>query len=167
MDEFLIRRLKEIGVVCKTDVELKHAGSSGIYFNIKKAYGYPELLQLICSALWEQIDKNLTCLATTGYGGNSPATLLSADHYKYLTLIREAPKEYGLQGLIEGYMPTKQDSVAIIDDVCTTGKTMEKAIEVVYATGAKVLGCYVIVQRGEAKLSVPLHYLLTAEDLLR
>lgn len=162
--KLLIKRLKEIQIVCEGTVGLKNAGQSNVYFDIKKAYGHPDALRLICDALWQKIDKKTTCIATSGYGGMSPATLLAVDYDKKLTLIRDEPKKYGLNKLIEGYVPTKNDKVAIIDDVLTTGKTLEKAIETVQATGAEVSGCYVIVKRGDVKLSAPLQYLLTPQD---
>ena len=56
--------------------------------------------------------------------------------------------------------------VVLVDDVFTTGGSLRKMIEVIRSTGAEILGCYVVVKRGEGELEVPLHYLFVAEDLL-
>ncbi len=166
MKDELIRRLKELDVIRRELVDLKHAGRSDYYVDIKKAYGYPDVLNLICGSLWEVIDKRTTCIAAGGYGGVSPATILSKEYDLKLTLIRDEPKKHGKGGWIDGHVPTKQDRVSIIDDVFTTGGSLKKNINVIKPTGAEILGCHVVVKRGEGKLEVPFSYLLTAEDLL-
>ncbi|MBI4141197.1 hypothetical protein HY485_05160 [Candidatus Woesearchaeota archaeon] len=166
----LVASLKEIGVIHHGTVNLSHAGQSDIYFNIKKAYGHPGALNIICEALWSLILKHTpygpTCLAAIGYGGITPASVLSQQHYRNLILVRNELKQHGLQQHIEGYKPNNTDLVAIIDDVCTTSGTLQKAVDIIQQTGARVTGCYVVLKRGEGKLSVPLRYILTPEDLL-
>jgi len=171
--QLLIQRLKEIGVVHQQPVHLSHAGTSDIYFSIKDAYGYPDARQCMSEVFWELIladsnkaQRSVTCVAAIGYGGIPPASDLSLNYDWKLTLIRDEPKQRGLEKQIEGYQPTPDDLVAIIDDVCTTGATLQKAVDIIQTTGATVLGCYVLVKRGKTHLSVPLRYVLTPKDLL-
>ena len=169
----LITRLKETGIVQRKQVQLSHAGMSDIYFDIKKAYGYPDILQLITEELWKLIqkdafqhEKDLSVIAATGYGGITPASIVALDNMKYLTLVRTELKQHGLNKHIECYKPVPSDLIALIDDVGTTGKTLQKATDILQKTGADVLGAYFVVKRGDIKLSVPFRYVMTADELL-
>jgi len=164
--QYLIARLKQLPVIEKGPVELKNAGTADYYLNIKKAYGDPELMFLLCKNLWEKIPREVTCLAGSGHGGIPLATRMSGLYTRKLSLVRDGPKEHGLSDLIDGYMPNSNDKVAIVDDVFSTGGSLRKVIETLTPTGAEILGCYVAVKRGEGQLSVPWQYLMTAEELL-
>lgn len=166
MPSDLIELLKQLDIVYRKSVDLKNAGVSDFYFDIKKAYGYSRALNQISNELWGRIDKSVTSIVTAGYGGLSPATVIASRHNLYLTLIRDKLKKHGKVGWIDGYIPNGQDKVAIIDDVFTTGGSLRKIIEVIKPTGAEILGCYVVIKRGEGKLRVPLTYLLTSDDLI-
>ena len=162
----LIRKLKQLDIISHKLVNLKNAGTSNFYVDVKKAYGYPDALDSISDELWKRIDKRVTCIATAGYGGLSPSTIISSRYHRYLTLVRDEPKKHGKGGWIDGYIPSKQDKIAIVDDVFTTGSSLRKIIEVLESTRAQILGCYVVVKRGEGNLQVPINYLLTYEELL-
>ncbi|MDP3698522.1 MAG: phosphoribosyltransferase family protein [Nanoarchaeota archaeon] len=166
MIQDLISRLKQLSVVERGTVELKNARTSDYYINIKKAYGDPELMFLLCKNLWEKIPKEVTCIAGSGHGGIPLATRMSGLYACKLALVRDGPKEHGMIELIDGHMPSSKDKVAIIDDVFSTGGSLRKVIEILQPTGAEIIGCYVIVKRGEGVLPVPWQYLMTAEELL-
>lgn len=163
----MVQLLKQLGIIYREPVTLKNAGASDFYVDVKKAYGYPKALNSISEELWVKIDRDATCIATAGYGGLSPATVISSRYGLHLTLVRDEPKKHGKSGWIDGYIPNEQDKVAIVDDVFTTGGSLRKIIEVLEPTGAEILGCYVVVKRGEGKLQVPVTYLLTPEDLIQ
>lgn len=166
MTSELIRILKQLDIVYQKPVNLKNAGASNFYIDVKKAYGYPDALDSISDELWKRIDKRVTCIATAGYGGLCPSTIISSRHNRHLILVRDEPKKHGKGGWIDGYIPNEQDKIAIVDDVFTTGGSLRKIIEALEPTGAEILGCYVVVKRGDGDLQVPLTYLLTSEELL-
>jgi len=161
----LIKKLKEIDIISKEPVILKNAGESNFYIDIKKAYGYPEILNLISERLYQKINKHTTCIATAGYGGLPPSAIISAKYDLKLTLIRENPKEHGKRKLIDGYIPNKEDKITIIDDVFTTGGCLKEIIKNLKQTEAEILGCSVVVKRGEGDLLIPLDYLIEAKEL--
>ncbi len=165
MIQELIQKLKQLPVIERGAVELKNAGASDYYVNIKKAYGNPELMFLLCKNLWEKIPREVTCFAGSGHGGIPLATRMSGLYSRNLVLVRDGPKEHGLNDLIDGYVPTNKDKVAIVDDVFSTGGSLREMIEILAPTGADIISCYVIVKRGEGQLSVPWQYLMTAEEL--
>ncbi len=168
MSEELRKKLKEIGVVCQERIDLKHAGESNFYIDIKKAFGYPEILNLICDEIWKLMDKSTTCIAASGYGGISIASVLSIRYNLKLTLVREQPKTHGRANLIDGHIPTLEDKVSIVDDVMTTGRSLQNIAKIVKDSGARVLGLYVVVKRNEQNLEMqfPLAYLFEVQDLL-
>jgi orotate phosphoribosyltransferase len=166
MNDTLITSLKKLDIVYREPVNLKNAGASDFYVDVKKAYGYPEALSIISDKLLEKIDKRATCIATAGYGGLSPATAISLIKGLKLVLVRDEPKKHGMGGWIDGYVPDENDKVAIFDDVLTTGGSLKKIIEVIKSTRAEVVGCYVVVKRGEAVLPFHVEHLLKPEDLV-
>ena len=167
MNSELIRKLKEIDIIYCGDVKLKHAGASNFYVDVKKAYGYPYMLNFISDELWKKMKEEITCIATAGYGGMSLASVISSRHDLNLILVRDEPKKYGKEGWIDGYVPNGEDKIAVVDDVFTTGGSLRKMIGALEPTKAKILGCYVVCKRGEGELTVPLTFLFTPEDLIQ
>jgi len=136
------------------------------YIDIKRAFGDSDALNLMANELWFEIDNRTTCIAAVGYGGIPLATPISLLYGLNLTLVRDESKKHGRKTWIDGYVPTKRDKVSIVDDVFTTGRNLRKIIKILEPTGAEILGCHVVVKRGEGKLKIPFTYLMTAEQLL-
>jgi orotate phosphoribosyltransferase len=166
MAKDLIAVLKSLGVVIREPITLVSGKRSDYYLDIKRAYGYPQALNKIADELGRVIDREATCIATAGYGGLSPASVISSRFNLKLVLVRNEPKRHGKGGWIDGHVPNNSDKIAIIDDVFTTGGSIMKIIEVLEPTGAEIIGAYVVAKRGDGNLSIPLTYLLTAEELL-
>ena len=164
----LVDLLKKIDVVYWEPVKLKNLDVSEYYVDVKKACGYPEALKLIANHLLEIVPRETTCIAAAGYGGLpiAVALVMSASNNLKLALIRDQPKGHGRRELIDGYIPTKEDKVAVVDDVLTTGGSIREIIETLGPTQADILGCYVVVKRGQCELSASIYHLMTAEDLL-
>jgi hypothetical protein len=53
MTDELIRKLKQLEIIYKEPVNLKNAGASSFYVDVKKAYGYSDVLNLISDELWK------------------------------------------------------------------------------------------------------------------
>lgn len=182
----LLRRFKELGIVYKdlSNTYLKSGEKSDIYVDVRKAYGDPYTRHLINKLLYEKININegafeITCVAACGYGGIPIASMLANESEFNLTLIRETEKEHGIGGLMDGYIPGKEDRTILVDDLFTRGTTLNHMINVLKPTGTKISGAYVIVKRGESvrthnnknilvngDLAVPLNHIYTLEDLL-
>jgi orotate phosphoribosyltransferase len=166
MNEDILKRLREFDVIIPFEGELKHAGRARFYIDVKKALGYPDFLNLVSERLFDYFSSDVSCVAGQGHGGISLASIISVNYDLPLVLIRDKPKDHGRDNLIDGYVPKKGDKVEVVDDVITTGGSLEKTIQTIKATGAEVVGAHVVVKRREGVLSVPWDFLLTAEDLL-
>ncbi len=177
----LIEELKRIPEIIYKDpygrdVPLVSGYVSEYYVDVKKACGYPITLNTICNALYEILDKRTTCVVARGYGGVPIASRLAGECYLNLTLLRDKKKQHGKSslieswaGLVEGHVLTKNDKASLIDDIWTTGGSLRRMIEDIKPSGAEIVGCYVVVRRGEGNLDdlgIPVNHLLVTEDLL-
>jgi len=101
----LIETLKPF--VIKGHFILSSLTETDIYFDLKEAYGKPEILNFIADSVYEKIDKETTCVAGKGFLGIPLAIAISSRHNLNLVLIRDKPKIYGTEKFIEGYIPKK------------------------------------------------------------
>jgi orotate phosphoribosyltransferase len=161
--EKLIERFQQLEIIQYKQVVLRGGDTSSFYCNVKKAYGYPDVLDLLVEMFNDHI-KNVTCVAGSGYGGIPIATSLSIRYKLKLTLIRSNQKGYGLQDNICGYIPTKGDKIMIVDDVLTTGSSIKESINVLSTTKANISKTVVVLKRNDVELSVPAYSLLSYKD---
>ncbi|MEX0934169.1 MAG: phosphoribosyltransferase family protein [Candidatus Saccharimonadales bacterium] len=154
------------GVVIHKSVELRSGEKSDHYIDIKKSYGNPKAIEAITDELAAKIDENTTCIAGMGHGGLPLAVAVSMKTGLPLAMVRDSERSHGLGGMIDGYIPGAEDKVSIVDDVFTTGSSLRATMVAIEEFGANVLGCYVVVKRGDGELSVPLTYLLESKDLI-
>src|SRR3989338_11057391 len=162
----LAKELRKLGIVKKGRFILTSGKTSDFYIDMKKVLGYPKASELVCSELCKIINKKTTCIASIGCGGLPLAARVSLKLGLPLTVVREKPRKHGLKNLIDGYVPTEKDKIAIVDDVFTMGTSMAKIIKALNKTGAKIIAGYVVVNSGEvSKFIIPIKSLLTAEKL--
>ncbi len=83
----LIEKLKEIRVLEKQKVVLKSKKISDFYVDIKKAYGFPNILNEIATKLYALIPEEANCVAASDYGGLPLAVAISSKYELILTLI--------------------------------------------------------------------------------
>lgn len=181
----LIKTLKPF--VKKGNFILSSGIETDIYFDLREAYGDSKILNFIADSVYNQIDKKTTCVAAKGLGSIILAAAIGSRHNLKLTAIRDKRKDYGAQKIIEGYCPTSEDRIAIVEDVFTTGKNLREIIEILKPIKAKNIGCYVVVKRGvkrlregktlqlnklnnraglgEGRLDFPLSYLIDLKEL--
>ena len=161
----LIKKFKELDIIHSEKINLKYGGESSYYIDVKKTYGYPEVISTIAEELYKKIGADVTAVAAAGYGGIPLASVIAEKYKLKLILVRDEPKKHGKIKFIDGYVPNNEDKIVIVDDVFTTGGSLRKIIEVLRMTEAEILGSYVVVKRGKEKFEFPLDYLLTDEDL--
>ncbi|MDD5669648.1 MAG: orotate phosphoribosyltransferase [Candidatus Omnitrophica bacterium] len=87
-------------------------------------------------------------------------------------IVRKSAKEHGTQRQVEGPALQKGDTVVLVDDVATSGKSLIEAKKVLDEMGVLVECCIVIVDRLEgaadnlARVGCKLESIFTIEDLL-
>ena len=86
-------------------------------------------------------------------------------------IVRKELKQHGTQQLIEGWSGQPGDPVVMVEDTCTTGGSLIKAINQATAAGMKVIAAVCLVDREEGGRQAiekycPFHALFTARELL-
>ena len=161
----LIKRLHEIGVIVNKPVLLRSSITADFYCDIKKAYGYSDVLNAFVDEIGKKIDDSITAITGSGYGGLPLAAVLSLRFNKHFVAVRDNIKKHGRKERFDGYTPTPRDRVLIVDDVLTAGSSVCETIAALKKTGATIAEVIVLVKRGEAELPVPTSYILHIDEL--
>jgi orotate phosphoribosyltransferase len=121
-----------------------------IYCDNRKTLSYPTIRQLIKIELARLICENFpkaTAVAGVATGGIPQGALVADLLGLPFVYIRSAPKDHGLENLIEGEL--KPDSkVVIIEDLVSTGGSSLKAVQAVRNFGCDVIGMLAIYTHG-------------------
>ena len=136
------------------DFTLASGKKSTFYINSKKAIFHSEASWLLAEVLWE-MTQDLEIDATGGLEvGAIPLAAVLAQRYHQAgrTLegffVRKQAKAHGSQERIEGVLKPGM-RVAVLDDVLTTGGSVQQAIDEIEKIGAKIAVVLCIVDRLE------------------
>lgn len=164
--ERTLNLLQKADILSHDRVVLRAGEVSSLYFNIKKAYGDPKLLKQIARTMILNLDVQTTCIAASGYGGLPLGVETSRLTGLPLAMVRDSKKDHGTQQMIDGFVPSQRDRVSILDDVYTTGSSLLQTANTIAKTGAEVVGCHVVVARGNVEeFELPVTHLFQPEDL--
>ncbi|MDD4894313.1 MAG: orotate phosphoribosyltransferase [Candidatus Omnitrophica bacterium] len=137
----------------------------------------PEGAYLVANIILELINgRKVDAIGGPTLGADPIVGAIAAiSHIKKIPLktfiVRKLAKEHGMQRQIEGPALKQGDSVILVDDVATTGKSLIEAKEALDKMGVNVLEAVVIVDRGEgaeenlSKSGLKLESIFTIEDL--
>ncbi len=120
--------------------------NSPIYTDNRKALSYPDIRNFVKVELSRMIVEHFPeCQTVAGVATGAIAIgALVADTlglpYVY---VRSAPKDHGMENLIEGNLKVGQ-KVVVIEDLVSTGGSSLKAVEAVRAAGCEVAGMLAI-----------------------
>ena len=123
----MIKSLIDSNCIKLGNFTLKNGEISKYYFDMKNLISNPTLLKEIGDALYNLLD-DFDIICGIPYGALPLATYISTKYNKPLIYIRDKVKQYGTQKLIEGEYK-KEDRCVIIDDVITSGKSLEDEIQ--------------------------------------
>ncbi len=152
----LLARLKEIEVIKNEKVTLRSGVVADYYCDIKKAFGYPDILNAIADVVIELVPPETTCIAASGYGGLPLGAVVASRSGKHFVSVRSSAKGYGLSDALSGYPVTENDSVTIVDDVLTSGSSIKETYAALLEYGVTPVHAIVFVARAEPEL--PLSY---------
>ncbi|PIO74576.1 orotate phosphoribosyltransferase [Teladorsagia circumcincta] len=153
---------------------LKSGLKSPIYIDLRECFGYSDLMDLASDglkSLIEEADIPFDGIVGVPYAALPYATLVSQRSKKPLLIIRKEAKAHGTKKMIEG-LYKKGDRVVIIEDVVTTGGSVEDVVKTLRADGLIVEDVFCLLDReqgGAEKLSeggITLHSLFNMETIL-
>ncbi|VVB61111.1 Orotate phosphoribosyltransferase [uncultured archaeon] len=167
MKKDLIEILNNFGLIY--NVPEADPSISSVDADIKRLLGYPPILRLVCGEIFEQMDKETTCVATSGYSGGQIATAMELLYNLKQCRVRETPKDYSNNPWFDGHVPEKTDKLTFVEDICLKERNLGHMIKAVRQTGAEVAGYIVVVNRRKEAphLGIPFSYLIDAEKDLK
>jgi orotate phosphoribosyltransferase len=178
-------RLKEIIArrsFGRGEITLASGRKSDFYFNLKPTMLDPEGAALLAQLSLEALSKeNLDAIGGLEMGAVPISGAVAAMSWiagKPLPnfFVRKKPKEHGAKLLVEGLVKGESLSgktVAIVEDVTTTGESALKAANAAQESGAKVPLVLTIVDRQEgaaetfSKAGIRFQSLFTADEFLK
>ena len=150
-------------------IKLASGKMSSVYFDGRKVTLEPEGITLFARAILELVRlDSIDAVGGPSIGADPIATAVSIlaylDKGKKIPafLVRKEPKKHGLQKLIEGCDLKSGMRVLIVEDVVTTGQSVEGAVKAVEALGAKVEQIVCLVDRGEGDGKLSTKYRFTS-----
>ena len=151
-----LARLKEIveeKAVLRGAFTLASGQQSSYYFDGRRVTHDAEGIALIGTLVAEALEEaGIAAVGGPASGANPIVTATQIACYQKMRpmrgfYVRAERKEYGAQRRIEGDVPVAGAQVAIVDDVITTGGSIQQAIEAVEAEGSHVARVVVVVDR--------------------
>ena len=124
--------------------------NSPIYTDNRRTLSYPEVRTFIKVELCRVIMENfgeVDAIAGVDTGAIAQGALVAETLGLPYVYVRSAPKDHGLENLIEGNLKPGQ-KVVVIEDLISTGGSSLKAVEAIRNAGCEVIGMAAIFTYG-------------------
>ena len=124
--------------------------NSPIYTDNRRTLSYPEVRTFIKVELCRVIMENfgaVDAIAGVATGAIAQGALVAETLGLPYVYVRSAPKDHGLENLIEGNLKPCQ-TVVVIEDLISTGGSSLKAVEAIRNAGCEVIGMAAIFTYG-------------------
>lgn len=149
VDRLLAEKLLKISAI-KLQPQNPFVWASGwnspIYTDNRKTLSYPDVRSFIkvelCSHILEEFEMP-DAVAGVATGAIAQGALVAESLGLPYAYVRSAPKDHGLENLIEGNLQPGQ-KVVVVEDLISTGGSSLKAIEAIRAAGCEVVGIIAI-----------------------
>jgi uridine monophosphate synthetase len=144
----LIRELIELGCFRTGRFTLKSGDISPIYIDLRLVISRPSLLDRIADAYADLLQElDFDRIAGIPFAGIPLATAVSLRTGKPMVFPRLTVKAHGSGRLVEG-LYRRGETVVLLDDLITTGRSKLEAAEVLRSEGLEVRDLVVLVERG-------------------
>ena len=171
----LADRIVMLGFVRLGRFRLSSGRTSSIYVDLREYPMHPREFREALRALAARVraipqlrgDETLAGVATGGIAWAVGAALLLEVPATY---VRPGAKDHGTSRLVEAEVSGRR--IVLVDDVATTGSSLERAAAAVEDSGGEVVAAVVVVDRLQgarerlASIGVPLYSLVTLRDLV-
>ena len=133
--------------------KLSSGKESPYYIDLRLVPSFPhqfrKMIKILQNSISEKIGfDNFDCIASVPTSGLVIASALAIEIVKPLIYIRQKPKEYGTENVVEGKI-VKGTRVLLVDDVATTGLSLLNAIKPLKNAGMVVTDAFTIINRFE------------------
>ena len=133
--------------------KLSSGKDSPYYIDLRIVPSFPhqfrKMVKTLQGLIYEKIGlDNFDCIASIPTSGLVIASALAIETVKPLIYIRQKPKDYGTENVIEGKI-AEGSRVLLVDDVGTTGLSLLNAVKVLRASKMVVTDAFIIINRFE------------------
>jgi len=162
----MISELFEKGCIKTGKFTLKSGEVSKYYFDMKSIISYPELMKEIGDKMYKLIGSECDLLCGVPMGALPICSYISTKYNIPMIMVRDVVKEYGTSKKIEGKY-NKKNKCVIIEDVITTGGSVNKIIELLN-NEVEIIGVVVILDRQEGYTSsVPVRSVINKTEVVQ
>ncbi len=161
----LVRRLVEASEL-HGDFVLSSGKRSGIYFDKFLFLTRPDLLRDLAEAIARLLPQTVDHLAAPEGAAMLLVAALALETGLPAAVVRKEPKAYGTRSQIEGHAPAGA-RVALVEDVSTTGRQVQRAAEVLSNSGVTIERIVLAIDRGGADHLREAGYAVDAVAVLR
>jgi len=144
----LARRLLEVSEL-HGEFVLSSGRTSNVYFDKFRFLADPALLREVAARVRTLLPDGVTHLAAPEGAATLLLAAVALEAGLPMIVVRKEPKAYGTRTQVEGY-PEPGATVALIEDVSTTGHQVEAAAKAVEAQGCTVASIVLALDRGGA-----------------
>lgn len=123
---------------------------SPIYCDNRKTLSYPSVrnyIKIELTHLIQEMYPEVEVIAGVATGAIAQGVLVADELSLPFIYVRSAPKDHGLENLIEGDLRPRQ-KVVVIEDLISTGGSSLRAVEAIRNNGSQVLGIFSIFTYG-------------------
>lgn len=147
--EFLLQ-IKAIKLQPSNPFTWASGWKSPIYCDNRVTLSYPPVRTFIRQRLSEVINEefsSVNLIAGVATAGIPQGVLVAQELGLPFAYVRSAPKDHGMNNMIEGEVKEGQ-RVVVVEDLVSTGKSSLKAVEALRAAGCEVVGMVSIFNYG-------------------
>ena len=164
--EQVLKRLADVDIIYREPVKFFSRPADNFYCDIKKAYGYPDILNSLADFIGKKLQEEENCIAVSGYGGLPLGAVVASRFNRRLVTVRKKEKKFGPRGLIDGYIPTENDTVVIVDDVLATSESVRSLIDSLQEIRVRISRAIVVVEIEKVKLPIPYEFLFSIDEIM-
>ena len=145
--------LYQNGAIKFGNFKLSSGKDSSYYIDLRIVPSFPhqfrKMIKTLQSSISEKIGfDNFDCIASVPTSGLVIASALAIETVKPLIYVRQKPKDYGTENVVEGKI-SPGSRVLLVDDVGTTGLSLLNAIKALKASKMVVTDAFTIINRFE------------------
>jgi len=143
-------KIKAIKVQPQNPFTWASGWKSPIYCDNRKTLSYPDIrtfIKIEIARIIREKYPDVEVIAGVATGAIAQGAMVADELGLPFVYVRSAPKDHGLENLIEGDLKNAQ-KVVVVEDLVSTGKSSLKAVEAIRKAGCEVLGMIAIFTYG-------------------